>query len=224
MELEALKKSWEQYDKKLDQHLKLNQRIFREMNLNKTRSSLRALLSLRILEASIFLAAEIALAIFSAYHIDSIQFVISAAILQTFAITGLSGSLTQIILIAQIDYATPVTVLQKKLERVKTHMMQITKLMMLSIPFYMAYIVLGFQLFFGIDIVAQGDPKWWIANIILSLLFIPLAVWIYRKLSWKNIHIPWVKQFIYSIGGKQITKAIGFLQEIDNFEKETTIS
>lgn len=112
--------------------------------------------------------------------------------------------------------------MQKKLEQLKTHMVQITRLMMLSIPFYMVYIVLGFKLFFGVDIVAQGDPKWWIANIILSLLFIPLAVLIYRKLSWKNIHIAWVKSFIYSTGGKQVTQAMGFLQEIDNFEKEVT--
>jgi hypothetical protein len=223
MELEALKKSWEEYDKKLDQNLKLNKQIFKEMNLTKTRLSLRSILIFRILEILFFVIAVIALGSFIGNHWGSMQFVIPAAILHIFAIIGLAGSIGQIALIAQIDYAAPITIMQKKLEQVKMHMVQVTRLMMLSIPFYLAYAVLGFKLFFGVDIVAQGDPNWWLANIILSLLFIPLAIWIYQKLSWKNMHIPWVKSFIYSAGGKQITKAMGFLQEIDNFEKETTI-
>jgi hypothetical protein len=222
MELEALKKSWEQYDKKLDQYLKLNQRIFKEMKLTKTRSNLRKILIFRILESVIFLVAILALGSFIGKHWSSIQFVIPAAILQIFAITGLAGSIGQIALISQINFAAPITEMQKKLEQMKMHMIQTARLMILSIPFYLAYIVLGFKIFFGVDIVAQGDPDWWLGNIILSLLFIPLAVWIYRKLSWKNMHIPWIKSFIYSIGGKQMTKAMDFLQEIDSFEKETT--
>ncbi len=222
MELEALKKSWEQYDKKLDQYLKLNQRIFKEMNLTKTRSSLLSILIFRIVEAVIFLAAILALGTFIGNHCGSFQFVIPAAILQIFAITGLAGSIGQIALISQIDFAAPITKMQKKLEQMKMHMIQTARIMILSIPFYLAYIVLGFKLFFGVDIVAQGNPDWWLANIILSLLFIPLAVWIYRKLSWKNMHIPWVKGFFYSAGGRQMTKAMDFLREIDSFEKETT--
>ncbi len=223
MELEALKNTWEQYDKKLDQSLKINQRIFKEMNLNKTRSSLRNVLIFRMLETLIFLAAVIALGGFIGNHWGSWQFVVPAIILDIFAIIGLSGSIGQIALIVQIDYAAPITVMQKKLEQVKTHMVQITRLLLLSIPFYLAYVILGFKLVAGIDIVAVGAPQWWVVNILVSLLLIPLAVWIYRKLNWKNIHIPWVRSFIYGSGGKQVVKAMGFLKEIDSFEKEEKV-
>jgi hypothetical protein len=78
--------------------------------------------------------------------------IISAFILTVFAIIGLAGNIGQIVLISNIDYSKPISQLQTDFYRVCAHKLQLTKLLLVSVPFYLAYVFIGFDLFFGIDL------------------------------------------------------------------------
>ena len=88
-----------------------------------------------------------------------------------FSFDRITGSIGQIILIIKIDYSKPVTTLQLQLERLKVYSLQTLRLLFLSIPFYFAYIIVGFKLLFKLDIYAHADSKWLLWNIILSIAF-----------------------------------------------------
>lgn len=220
MELDELKSIWSRYDKKLDKNLKLNIRVIKELNLDKTKSNLHRLMVLRMAELLFCLMIVISLGDFIGSHIWDPQFAIPAFILNVFAIIGLAGSIGQIALIGQIDYSDSITSIQRKIEKIQSHMLMMLKLLILSLPFYIAYIILGFKLFFDIDAYAHFDHNWWVANIIFSVALVPLAMWIYRKLSFKNDDHSLIRKLIDGTGGKQITAAAHFLYEIEEFEKE----
>ena len=99
-------------------------------------------------------------------------------------------------------------------------MLDTSRLMILSLPFYFAYIVLGFDLLFGVNILAQGDRAFIYANAALSVaLFLP-AIWVFRNLNFRNAGHPVIRIFINGAGGKQLLAAADFLNRIEQFKAE----
>lgn len=220
MEPEQLKAVWSDYNQKLDKNLRLNQRIVRQINLEKVRSGMRTLIILRSVEALIFLAIVIGLWNFISLHFYLSAATISAVVLNVFATIGLAGSIGQIALITKTDYTGPVTSIQKHLAKIRSHNIQIFRLIILSTPFYLAYIFLGFELFFDIDLYASADHNWLIANIILSFCLTLPTLWLYKQLGPKAATRNWVKKLIINSGGKQTSDALEILDEVEKYEDE----
>lgn len=59
-----------------------------------------------------------------------------------------------------------------------------------------------------------------LSNLAVVAFFIGLSVYLYNKLTYKNIHIKWVKVFIEGFGGKKLTKAMQFMNEISEYKME----
>ncbi len=219
MEMEELLNAWKTYDAKLDHSLSLNRAMLREMKVDKTRSRMQRTLVARGVEAGIFSLLTIALCVFAVNRLPYPEFVLAAGVLLVFYILGFAGSIKQIVMISQIDYAGSVVDIQRKIEQITAHHLQLIRLSMLSLPFYTAYIVIGFELFFGVNIFKQGNHDWWVGQLIFSAFMIPLALWLYRKIRPDNIHLKWVKNLTTSLGGSSLTKAVQFLHDIEKFEK-----
>jgi hypothetical protein len=49
---------------------------------------------------------------------------------------------------------------------------------------------------------------------------IPIGVWLYREISYKNINKKWVKNIIEKSAGNSVTKAMEFLKELEEFKKD----
>ncbi len=220
MEMEDILNHWKTYDAKLDQSLHLNKNILRAIKTDKAKSSMQRLMIARSIEAAIFGFFMVALWIFMFNRLANPEFIIAAGVLLVFCIIGFAGSLKQIVLISQIDYADSVVGIQKKIEQITAHNLQLTRLSMLSLPFYTAYIMIGFELFFGVNLYTQGNPHWWIGQFIFSIAMIPLTIWLYRKISSRNMHLKWVRSFTNGLGGAALTKSLQFLKEVEAFEKQ----
>lgn len=145
--------------------------------------------------------------------------VISAGLILFFTIAAILGCIRQLDLISRFDISRPVTENQKVLAEVQIHLVLYLKIAILQVPFFLAYIILGFWLFFGINIWDAGDSTWLISQIVLGLLFLPLSIWAVKTISYKNIHIKWVNMLISGSGGKKLSMAMEFLKEIEDYEK-----
>jgi hypothetical protein len=130
------------------------------------------------------------------------------------------GNIRQLILLGQISYADPVTTIQRKLEEIKLHYLRSFRLPVLMLPLYMVYIVLGFNLLFGADLLAHPDPTFLWVNLAVSLIFVAPAVWVVRNLSFKNIGNPVIRALVHGGGGKQMIAALEFLRVLQEFEGE----
>ncbi len=199
---------------------KINFQESLEMKQFKSKKALRGLITRRIIESVIFILLFTWLTEFAISNAGTGgYYLISGIVLSIFCLVGFIGSIRQIAAIIKLDYLGSVTEVQQKLERLKAYNLQVIRLLMLSLPFYFAYIVIGFKAIFNVDIVTNGSNAWLISNLVITLLFIPLAIWIYKQLnlsSKKN----WVKQIIFDNGGKQIRTAAEFFSEIKEFKNE----
>ena len=221
MELEELKNIWNDYDKKLDKSLTLNRMFLKKINLDKTESKLNKLVWLRVLEGACFLLVMIFLGRFIASNLSFSAPVISAFVLDIFAIIGLTGNIKQIVLLKQIDYSGSISSIQKQIETVKIHSFQVFKLMILSTPFYLAYVFVGFKSFFNVDLFSVMSQQDVLINLLATVTMVIPTIWIYRQLSYKHAKYQWVKTFINTFGGEQVASAMVFLKELEEFESDS---
>jgi hypothetical protein len=86
------------------------------------------------------------------------------------------------------------------------------------LPFYFAYLLMFFDVVFGVDIYILGDTHWLISQAAFSLLLGVLAVYLYRQLSPENINKPLSKWLMQGFGS-QAMEAAEELNQLEEFEK-----
>jgi hypothetical protein len=220
MNLDELKQTWTEHTAKLDRLLKLNLQALQSAQIDKSRSALSRYKTHRVIELITGVAAVSLLGAYVVHRLAVPTLAIPALILAAFTIAGIAGCVRQLILLHQINFADPVTTIQANLEAVKLHMLETSRLMILSLPFYFAYIALGFDLLFGVDILAHGDRAFLYVNAAVSLAFFLPAIWVFRNLSFRNAGHPVIRIFINGAGGKQVLAATDFLNQIEEFKAE----
>ena len=219
MKEKEMQDSWKDYSTRLESDLNLNHSTLNMAKLKSTRLTLWHLMFRRFIEATIFIILLIWLLRFASNNYPIPQFALSGIILALFCLVGFIGSTGQIILIIRLDYSKPVTTFQLQIEKLKAYSLQTLKLLLLSIPFYFAYIIIGFKAVFNFDIYSQSSINWLLWNLILSILFIPFSIWLYKKLNYKTKN-RWLKSLIADNGGKQISSAVQFINEIEELKKQ----
>ncbi len=215
MNIEELKSEWKVQDKKIEKYISLNKKLLTTIQSDKSRGFMRNFMVRRIFETIVFSIIVILLWFFIVNNPVFSAATISAALLNLFAIIGLIGSIGQIVLITKIDYADSIEVVQKQIFDIRSHALTIAKLVMSSIPFYMAYIFLGANIFFGIDLFLYGGSSFLLAQTIFSVVLIFPTVWLIRKLDIKNIKTKLDRAIINTIAGEQLQMAADVLVEIE---------
>jgi len=204
MELDDLKTTWAQYDKKLTENLKFNEELLRKMNLEKSKKEMNAPLTYEIISLAtgiIFLLYIVSATIrFS----TELKFLLPGLITSFTFIIYLYFSFTKIRLLSNIDfYYSPIIELQKSVNIFKQKYLQFKKYELYVFPVFaisvspiLAKAMRNFDLF--------AHPYRYIIAIVLSLiLYYPLAIWFYKNLF-----------------EKRIRNTTTFLEELIRFEKE----
>ena len=218
MEAEELKRILVAYDDKLDKKLNLNVAALKDMNLEKTKQNTQAVLTYRIVEIVAFGLLALFLGSYIANHWQSTHLVISGIIVGVFTLIALAGSIGQVTLIKQIDYAKPIVEIRKKIELINSHGLLFVKLMFLSAPIWWSYVVVGSDQLFNVDLYVHMDADFVIKYLAINALLIVPLVWFLTKLNYKNLHIKWVRKTILLFTGSKTMKALDFLNTIEKFE------
>lgn len=216
------KNIWGKHSTNLQSNLQLNYTSLKNANFKSTRLQLNRLVIRRCLEGFVFLMLVTLLLNFIIKNTSEPQYVISGVILSIFSIIGAMGSLWQIGLIFRLDYLKPVTDFLMQLEKLKLYSLQTLRLLLLSIPFYFAYIIIGFKVLFNFDIYSNTNSGWLIWNAFLSVLFVLFSIYIVKQLR-VNAKRNWVKKLIADNGGKQIDAAIQLINETVEYKKNESI-
>lgn len=220
MELDELKQTWSEHARKLDRILSLNLQGLKTAQLDKTKSALGRFKTFRLFEIVIGILILIPLGSYIAGRISVLTLAIPALIVFASVLVPVIGNIRQLILLGRISYADPVTTIQRKLEEIKLHFLRSFRLPVLMLPLYMAYVVVGLNLVFGMDVLAQSNAAYLWANLAFSLILVAPAVWVLRNLSFKNIDNPVIRALVHGSGGKQVVAALEFLTALQEFEVE----
>lgn len=218
MEAVELKKILEAYNNKLDSTLSLNLSSMEELQLEKSRNSTKKILTYRIFEVVMFSFLAMFLGWYIANNLDQTHLVISGVIVHVFALVALVSSIGQVVLLQQIDFSKPIVEIRKKIELVNSHGLLFIKLIFLSAPVWWSYAIVAVDLFLGVDLYVHLEPDFVVRYLVVNFLLIIPLVWAFNRLSYKNLHIKWVRKTIGLFTGIKTMKALEFLNEIEEFE------
>jgi hypothetical protein len=218
MEALELKKIMEAYDNKLDKILRFNKSSVNELQLQKSQNSTRKILWYRISEVVSFSFLVIFLGWYIANNWGQTHLAISGVIVLVFTLVALIGSIGQVVLLQQIDFSKPVVEIRKKIELVNSHGLLFMKLIFLSAPVWWSYAIVAVDLFLGVDLYVHLEPNFVARYLVVNFLLIIPLVWAFNRLSYKNLHIKWVRKTIGLFTGIKMMKALEFLNDIEEFK------
>ncbi len=219
MELDELKEKWIDYDRKLDENLRLNRQLLKTMKLSRVRFALQRLAVLLALESVLWFAGIVALGLFIYRHITLMQFALPAAVLDLYAIANFAALIAQIASALQIDYDRPIAVIQKQIEALRVLRIRYIQGSVLGgFVVWMPFVIVAFMGFFGLDVYRLFDTAWIIANVLFGLAIMALAIWLSKKFSERMNRHPGIQNFMRDLAGHNINEARNFLVTLSEFE------
>jgi hypothetical protein len=211
MNLDNLKDIWQAQDETVDRAIAINQPKLASIDVSQQMEKLRHLKISHVFQSLFFFIIIVSL---WGYIVNDFTFsaaTISAMILTIFATIGFAGNIGQLKLISQFDYSAPIKKLQGNMYSIFSHKLQLTKLALLSVPLYMSYTFLGFDLLFGVDLYQHLSQQMVMFYALSTTIFFVITVWLLSKLTYKNIDYPWVKWMMGYMVGQQLIELAEFL-------------
>ncbi len=214
IDIENLQNTWSKHEEKLQRSIDLNLELLKRMNIKSARSRMTSLIWINALTLVFY---QIVMWYFVNYTVTRwpvVQFVIAGILIVIWSGIISYGAIKQLKLILEIDYAGPVTQVQKQLQKVKIAIVHFLRMALMILPFHMVFIIVLSDVLFYVDVIKVADPVWMISQ---TLVLIIPTVWIYRNLSPKNVNKKWINWLLQG-NGSQINEAQNFLKEIEKFE------
>jgi hypothetical protein len=228
MELDELKSMWQSYDAKLEKNLKLNLRCVELLQTQKVRSKLAPLFWGRVAEVSFHGLAIVLLLLFLAYNLSEFPYAASAVLLLCFYGVATWNCIKQMKIIKQMDYSNDIVSIQSSLVMLQTNIVNHARLAVLCIPTFLAYPVvvskaiadLNITSMAEFDIIAKSNGEWWMAQLVASIVLVPLCVWFYSQVTYRNMDKKLVRDFIEKTSGTRVRKAMEFVKELEQLKHD----
>jgi len=223
MEFDELKSMWQARESGLANAARINTRVLDRIEAQKVRSTIRPLLLENIVVISLHTVVIAGLFVFLIYHISMIEYAVSALILLGYYFFLTINTGRQISEMRSIDQHKALISMQSSLARLRTHRLDFIRLSVLTIPAFLSFPVvipqaimdLNIDIFRDFNIVKQTNGAWWSVEIIATLVLIPLGFWFYQQVKPQNAHKTWVRNLINKTTGKNVQKAILYLNELE---------
>lgn len=216
MNLDQMQSMWQAHSEKLDECMSLNKKLLQKIQAEGNKSELRNLILTRAIEGVVFFCIVLSLGGYMASSWSLSAPVVSAFVLNIFAVVGLAGSIGQVALLSKVDFSKPMKETLNDLIAVRTHSLNVFKLLILSAPFYMAYVFLGYELFLGVDLFSLMSPETTIRFSVIALIFGLLVVLLINKLKPENRGNKIIGWLYQEISGRRLTH---LLDQFENMEK-----
>jgi hypothetical protein len=221
VEMDDLRKTWAEYDRKLDTNIRLSRQLLRATKLNRVRSPMRRLAFFLGLESIIQFAVVAALGNFIYQHIATMRFALPAAALDVGAMALLSSMIRQLTLVLQIDYDKPIAIIQKQLGDLRVLGIRcIQGIFLVATLAWTPLLIVTLKGFLGLDAYRLFGVPYLVANLLVGLAIIPLGIWLSKKFSDRMGRSPFIQRLMKDLAGYNLNAAAGFLASLSEFEDE----
>jgi hypothetical protein len=223
MEEQDILQLWKTQDAKLEQSLAVNKKMLIELQAYKARSVLQSLKQQEgwgIAIAVIYLLLLGSLLSFAIVNYSSAAnyFIISMGAIFLINIKGLIDYIKHLVWINNINFDGSIIEIQQKLNRLELSIIQHTRIMYLQFPFWTT--------FFLSDKWFPGETGWGliVLQVALTSAFSFLAYWLYKNIRIENMNKKWFRRLIAGTGGNQVSKALTFYREIEDFKSDSILN
>ncbi|SHM02025.1 hypothetical protein [Mucilaginibacter sp. OK098] len=213
MEELDIKQLWQAYDAKLERSLQLNQKIIKEIQTQKAESNINAFKRNQVAGVVIGILWILFLVFWTIVGYRNIYFAGSMGLIALFNIFAVATYIRHLALLSQVNITDSITGAQQKLATIQSSLNNSGRIMILQAPLWCTF-------WYNQQLVDHGGATFWLINLAVVSFFVILSVYLYQKLTYKNIHIKWVKAFIEGFGGKKLIKAMEFLNDIEEYKAE----
>ena len=119
--------------------------------------------------------------------------------------------LYQLILIHQADISEPILATQDKLARLKSSTLWVARLLFLQLPVWTTF-------YWNKSMLENGNMVLYIIQIIVTLLFTFLAVWLFRNIRYENRNKKWFKLIFSGNEWSPVIRSMELLSQVDEYK------
>lgn len=213
MEEMDIKQLWQAYDKKLERSLQLNHKIIKYMQIQKAESNISSFRRNQVFGVAAGIIWILILVFLVLHTLSNIYFVVSVGLIALFNIFAVATYIRHLVLLSQINIGDSITRTQEKLATIQMSLNNVGRILVLQAPLYCTF-------WYNQDLVAHAGATFWSINLSVVTIFTLASIYLFRTLTFKNIHKKWVRVFIESFGGKNILKALKFLNDIEEYKAD----
>ena len=218
LDLDAMKQSWMEHDRKLDESIRLNRQLLRGVQLDKARSALGRMRWMLGVEAAVWFVIDVWLGNFAYVHLGSWQLVGCALACAVYAIGMMAGTIRLMVCAGDIAYGGEVTAIQRQLTEVRMLRIRLTQWGVLAgvMVWAPALVVLC-----GALLRLDGfSPVWIWVNVGFGVMLALLVAWVSRRFGERMKRVGWMQRMMEDLGGSSLKAATGFLGELAVFVGE----
>lgn len=218
MEEIKLEEMWKAYSQEIAnakvlnmQSWVLNTKTFEYLQLHKAQSGLRSMA--RFKKGAILLGVLWVLflgVLVYGNHMKNVYFSVSVGMIMLFSILAIAIYIKHIVLINQMNMNDNVVQVQEKLAELQTSTINSVRTLWLQLPFYTTF-------FWSSQWIAT-DKLFWLTAFPITLVFVAMAVWLYRNISYRNSDKKWFRLMFSGREWTPMIKAIHYLKEIQEFK------
>lgn len=222
MELQELQNIWAEYDRKLDRSLQVNLQLLKQFKFDKAKRKLSKVFYLKVIEVLMLVPSIVYFGNFAFENWRIPQFSLSAIAIGALFILFLVYVIKQLVIIRQVEmgFDHSVTPIQKKIEQLKLSIVIYVKYILILFPLYPLLLMLAGKIVFNVDFMGSAYKAYFLANVAVDIILLPLALWLMNQLTAKNINSIAAKTLLTGSGWFQANAAADFLKEIEAFEQE----
>jgi hypothetical protein len=208
---------WRGFDQRIGQMLELNQRNAAAVTRLKIDSLLASMKPVKIFAVAVglvwvfFCTIMLAKLAMAGWNFVLSFFWVSMALQTAISIIAIAVYLYQLTLIGRVMIDSPVLETQKRLVRIKTSTLWVTRILFLQLPLWTVF-------FWNKTMFTNNAIISYILPVVIAVAFMAAAIWLFRNIRYENRHQKWF-QFIFK--GKEWTpllEAMNLLEEIKEFE------
>jgi glucan phosphoethanolaminetransferase (alkaline phosphatase superfamily) len=214
MSTDEFQQIWKAYDAKLEKSLQLNLRLLQEVQSQKAKSVLRSFIASRTIGIVIGILYLLLLVLAFWYVRTQPVMAVSFAVFIICTVIAIGKYMQEIGIIRGISYGDNIIDTQQKLAGIKSSIIWTLRISWVQLPFWSTFFVSN-------ELLRKGGREFWMIETPITLLLTILAVILYKNITIENAQKKkWVKGMIRGAGMKSVTRAMDFLQEIENFKSE----
>jgi hypothetical protein len=213
---------WKTQSAKLDQSLAINTRLLSAIQTQKAQNALQSLKQLKIggvitgVLYIVFLAWILSIALRYTIANNSsaaYYFIGSITLISLINIKAVYDYIKHLIWMNQINYDGSIAEVQQKLNHLKLSIIQHSRIMFLQMPFYTTFYLSNSWF------PQTSGWAYLLFQFLLTGAFCYASYWCYKTLDIKNVNSKWFKFLIAGSGGKSVSKAMGFYNELEELKK-----
>ena len=221
MEDTILKDLWAEYGSQVEESKVLNMQSW-VLNLQcmemiqsqKVRSKLRTVTAGRVAGIAIgFVWVSFLGMLVYAVNVKNLFFSISVGVIFLFNIVAIINYIRHLVIIGQINYSNSITDTQQKLSSLQAATINDNRFLLLQFPFYTTW-------FYNSQWIHSSPISFWLVSVPISIAFTILGIFLYINCSQKNLYKPWVRALVNGSGFSSVTRALDFLNEIDEYKRD----